>query len=58
MEYTTDPTPFSFPVFVIYKTDSYGKRKDHAVVDIQKFNNLVLPDSYPLLLQSEIIANV
>lgn len=58
LKYTTDPTPFSFPVFVVYKTDSRGKRKSRAVVDIQKRNDLVLPDSYPLPLQSEIIANV
>lgn len=45
-------------MFVIYKTDANGKRKSPAVVDIQKLNNLVLPDSYPLSLQSEIIANV
>ena len=58
LKYITDPTLFSFPVFVIYKTDFHGKRKSHAVVDIQKVNNLVLLDSYPFLLQSEIIANV
>lgn len=58
LKYTTDPTPFSFPVFVVYKTDSQGKRKGRAVVDIRKLNDLVLPDSYPLPLQSEIIANV
>ncbi len=58
LEYTTDPTPFSFPVFVIYKTDSYGKRKSRAVINIRKLNKLVLPDSYPLSLQSEIIAGV
>lgn len=58
LEYTIDPTPFSFLVFVIYKTDSHGKRKSRAVFDIRKLNDLVLPDSYPLFLQSEIIANV
>ncbi len=58
LEYTTDSTPFSFPVFVIYKTDLHGKRKGRAVVDIRKLNKLVLPDSYPLPLQSEIIAGV
>lgn len=45
-------------MFVIYKTDFHGKRKGRAVVDIRKLNNLVLPDSYPLPLQSKIIANV
>ena len=58
LEYTTDPTLFSFPVFVIYKTNSYAKRKSSAIVDIQKLNNLILPDSYSLPLQLEIIANV
>lgn len=58
LKYTTDPTPFSFPVFVVYKTNFQGKRKGRAVIDIQKLNNLVLPDFYPLPLQSEIIANI
>lgn len=58
LKYTTDPILFSFPVFVVYKTDSQGKRKGRAVVDIRKLNDLVLPDSYPLPLQSEIISNV
>ena len=58
LEYTTDLIPFSFPVFIIWKTDLHDKRKGRAVVDIQKLNNLVLPDSYPLRLQLEIIANV
>ena len=58
LKYTTDPTLFSFPVFVVFKPDSQGKRKGRAVVDIQKLNDLVLPYSYPLALQLEIIANV
>lgn len=58
LEYTTDPISFSFAILIIYKTDSHGKRKDRKVVDIRKLNNLVLPDFYPLPLQSEIIANV
>lgn len=58
LEYTIDPNSFTFPVFVICKTDSHSKRKGRAVVDIQKLNNLILPDIYPLSLPSEIIANV
>lgn len=58
LQYTTEPTSFSFPVFVIYKTDHQGRRKGQAVVDIQKLNELVLPDFYPFPLQLEIIANV
>ena len=58
IKFTSDPTPFSFPVFVVWKSDSEGKKKGYAVVDIRKLNDLVLLDSYPLPLQSEIIANV
>ena len=58
LQYTTDPTPFSFPVFVVFKTDQQGRRKGRAVVDIRRLNELVLPDFYPLPLQSEIIANM
>lgn len=50
LKFTTDPTPFSFPVFVVWKSDSDGKRKGRAVMDIRKLNDLVLPDSYPLPL--------
>ncbi len=50
LQYTTEPTPFNFPVFVIYKTDHQGRRKGRVVVDIRKLNKLVLPDSYPLPL--------
>ena len=58
LQYTTDPTPFSFSVFVVYKIDYQGRRKGQAIVDIRRLNELVLPDFYPLSLQSEIIANV
>ena len=49
LEYTTDPTLFRFLVFVIYKTYSHSKKKGHAIVDIRKFNVLVLPNFYLLL---------
>ena len=58
LKFTSGHTPFSFPVFVVWKLDAEGKRKGKAVVDIRKLNDMVLPDSYPLPLQSEIIANV
>lgn len=58
LQYITDLTPFSFPVFVVYKIDYQRGRKGQAVVDVYKLNELVLPDSYPLSLQSEIIVNV
>ena len=58
MKFTSDPTPFSFPVFIVWKSDSEGKKKGCSIVDILKLNDLVLPDSYQLPLQLEIIANV
>ena len=58
MKFTSDPTPFSFPVFVVWKSNSEGKKKSCTVVDIHKLNDQVLPDPYSLPLQSEIITNV
>ena len=58
LQYPTDPTPFSFPVFVVFKIDHQSRKKGWAGVDIRRLNKLVLPDFYPLPLQSEIIANV
>ena len=58
LKFMSEHTPFSFPVFVVWKLDAEGKRKNRAVVNIQKPNNIVLSDSYPLSLQLEIIANV
>ena len=58
MKFTSDLMPFSFLVFVVWKSDSEGKKKGRAIMDIRKLNDLVLPDSYPLPHQSEIIANV
>lgn len=50
LKFTIDPTPFSFLIFVVYKSNSDDKRKSHAVVDICKLNNLVFPDFYPFPL--------
>ena len=58
LKFTSEHTLFSFLVFVIWKLDAEGKKKSRVVVDIRKLNDMVLPDSYLLLLQSEIIANV
>lgn len=58
LNWTTKNTPFSYPVFVTWKTDSEGIKKGRAVVDIRGLNNLVIPDAYPLPLQSDIIAAV
>lgn len=58
LKFTTEYTLFSFLVFVICKANAEGKKKDKAMVDIRKLNEMVLFNSYALFLQSEIIANV
>lgn len=50
LKFITKYILFNFPIFVVWKTDIEGKRKGRAVVDIQKLNKMVLPDSYPLFL--------
>lgn len=50
LKFTTAHTPFSFLVFIVWKTDAEDKKKDRAVVDIQKLNKIVLLDFYPLFL--------
>lgn len=55
--YTQTHTLFSFPVFVVWKPGPNGK-KGRAVVDIKRLNDLVVPDTYPLPLQSNITATV
>lgn len=49
---------FTFPIFIVWKLDAKSKKKSRAIVDIQKLNNMVFPDSYSLPLQSEIITNI
>lgn len=58
LEWTKALMPFSFPVFVIWKTDQDSKPKSRSVVDIQSLNDILIPDAYPLPAQSEIIANL
>ena len=58
LKFISEHTPFSFSVFVVWKLDAKSKRKGRAVVNMQKLNDMVLPNSYPLPLQSKIIANV
>ena len=62
MEYTTQPTPFGWPVFVVWRTiEQSGKdpvRKGRVVVDIRGLNKITLTDTYPLPLQSDIISQV
>lgn len=58
LKYTTSHTLFSFPVFIVYKMNAKGERKDCAVVDIRKLNDLVILDTYLFSLQLDIIASI
>ena len=58
LEYTTQATPFSYPVFVVWKTLPDGSRKGRAVIDIRGLNDLIVPDVYPVPLQAEVIARL
>lgn len=51
-------TSFSFSVFVIWKMAPNSEKKGQRIVDIQKLNNLVIPNAYILPLESEIISNI
>ena len=62
MEWSKEPTPFGFPVFVIWKTsqgsDGQLIRKGRAVVDIRGLNKITVTDAYPIPNQADIIAAV
>lgn len=54
MSYSTQPTPFGFPVFVVWR-EVDGQSKGRAVVDIRGLNKVSTTDAYPIPLQSDII---
>ena len=56
LEFTKQPTPFCFPVFIVHKTLPDGKDHGRPVVDIRKLNQASVRDVYPLPPQSEVIA--
>ena len=58
LSFTEQPTPFSYPVFVVWKNTPDGQRKGRAVVDIRGLNELLVPDTYPVPLQSEVISRL
>ena len=63
MSWTTGPSPFAFPVFVVWKTVYEGpektpRRKGRVVVDIRGLNKITIADNYPLPLQSDIVSSV
>ena len=57
-KWTTQSTPFSYPVFVVWKDLPGGERKGRAVVDIRGLNELIVPDAYPVPLQADVIATL
>lgn len=61
MSWSKHPTPFGFPVFVVWRAvqvDGQTHRKGRAVVDIRGLNFITVRDTYPLPLQGEIILSV
>ncbi|GAW26152.1 hypothetical protein SAMD00023353_2201730 [Rosellinia necatrix] len=59
---TRQPVPFSFPVFVIWRSVSDPatgvKRKGRMVVDVRPFNKINLPDSYPMKSQDDMLQKI
>ena len=58
LSWTNEATPFSFPVFVVYRTMPDGSRKGRSVIDIRGLNAVTQADVYPLPLQSDLISSV
>lgn len=61
MSWTQQPTPFGYPVFVVWRDILKGKettRKGRVVVDIRGLNKITQTDAYPMPLQTEITAAV
>lgn len=56
MEWSTDPTQYGSPVFVIWRTLPSGERKGRVVTDIREVNKLALADAHPMPLQTQVIA--
>ncbi|KAI0992683.1 hypothetical protein K3495_g15502, partial [Podosphaera aphanis] len=52
--WTKNATPFSFPVFVVWRTVN-GVQKGRVVIDIRALNHILMPDAYPIPTQEEIL---
>ena len=57
MIWTNQPTPFSFPVFVVWR-DTPNGLKGRVVVDIRGLNKVTISDTYPMPLQPDITSAV
>ena len=61
MEFSSQPTPHGYPVFVVWRTvqgPDGPERKGRVVVDIRGLNKIAITDSYPMPLQSDITSAV
>ena len=55
LEFTTQATPFAYPVFVVWKLLPNGERKGHPVIVLRAANELILRDAYAPPPQSEVV---
>ena len=55
LRFSTQPTPYSWPCFVVWRDTPQG-RKGRVVIDIRGLNAITEDDGYPLPLQADIIA--
>ena len=51
-------TPFIYPCFVKWTTKADGTRKGRTVVNIRALNKITLPNTYPMPLQANILADI
>ena len=54
LKFTTQPTPYGWPCFVVWRDTPQGP-KGRVVIDIRGLNAITENDGYPLPLQSDII---
>ena len=54
----TGSTPFSYPVFVVWKTLPNGERQGRPVIDIRGLNKIAQNDVHPVPLQADMISFV
>ena len=57
MTWSSQPTPFSYPCFVVWR-EVNGVKKGRVVIDIRSLNRITENDSYPLPLQTEVTSMV
>lgn len=58
MKWSTKPTQYGAPVFVIWRTLPSGEQKRRVMTDIRELNKMALVDLYPMPLQGDVIAIV